>query len=288
MNPHIDKLKTAIEPVRQQIVHHPLYSTITSLDDLRIFTQFHVFAVWDFMSLLKGLQQQLTCVQYPWVPVGHANTRYLINEIVTGEESDVDEQGRRCSHYELYCRAMEQLGASTSDMQALITLVQQGVQVQTALKQLKLPAAIQQFVQFTFDTLDQQDAAITAAVFTFGREDLIPDMFYSLVKDLELKFPGQLSIFKYYLERHIEVDGDHHSLLAMEMVQELCGGSLHAWDKATKAARRALELRKLLWDGAYENILATKELKSIINFLIYTDLLFLQPLIKQTDFGPEV
>jgi hypothetical protein len=258
MNPYIDKLKAAIAPARQEIVQHPLYSTITSLEDLRIFTQYHVFAVWDFMSLLKGLQQQLTCVHYPWVPVGHANTRYLINEIVTGEESDVDEQGRRCSHYELYCRAMEQLGASTSEMQALITLVKQGVQVQAALEQLKLAPAIRQFVQFTFDTLDQQDAAVTAAAFTFGREDLIPDMFYSLVKDLELKFPGQLSIFKYYLERHIEVDGDHHSLLAMEMVQELCGADALAWEKATAAALRALELRKLLWDGAYEKILATK------------------------------
>ncbi len=228
------------------------------LEDLRIFTQYHVFAVWDFMSLLKGLQSQLTCVQYPWVPVGNANTRYLINEIVTGEESDVDEQGQRCSHYELYCRAMQQLGASTQEIQALLVLVQEGVQIRTALQQLNLPPAVQQFVGFTFDTLDQQDAAVTAAVFTFGREDLIPDMFYGLVKDLEQKFPGQVSIFKYYLERHIEVDGDHHSLLAMEMVQELCGEDQERWKKATAGALRALELRKLLWDGTYEKILSIK------------------------------
>lgn len=262
MNPYIDKLKAAIAPVRQQIVEHPLYSTISSLEDLRTFTQYHVFAVWDFMSLLKGLQQQLTCVHYPWVPVGNANTRYLINEIVTGEESDIDEQGRRCSHYELYCRAMGQLGASTTAMQQLLHLVQQGVKVQVALQQLNLPPAIRQFVEFTFDTLDRQDAAVTAAVFTFGREDLIPDMFYGLVKDLEQKFPDQLSVFKYYLERHIEVDGGHHSHLAMEMVQELCGQDMAAWERATKGAQQALELRKLLWDGAYEKILSDKSVSS--------------------------
>jgi hypothetical protein len=258
MNPPIDKLKAVISPARQQIVEHSLYNTISTLDDLRIFTQYHVFAVWDFMSLLKGLQQQLTCVQYPWVPVGTANTRYLINEIVIGEESDVDEQGNRCSHYELYCRAMEQLGASTIGIQQLLSLLQDGVKVQVALQQLQLPPAVQQFVRFTFDTLDQQDVA---AVFTFGREDLIPDMFYGLVKDLEQKFPGQLSIFKYYLERHIEVDGDHHSMLAMEMVQGLCGEDTAAWEKATAAALQALKLRKLLWDGALEQILLNKRAK---------------------------
>jgi hypothetical protein len=262
MNPYIDKLKATIAPARQQVVEHPLYSAITSLEDLRLFTQYHVFAVWDFMSLLKGLQQQLTCIHYPWVPVGNANTRYLINEIVTGEESDVDEAGLRCSHYELYCRAMGQLGASTADMEGVIGLIQQGEKVRRALDRLNQPPAIQAFVGFTFDTLDEQDAAVTASVFTFGREDLIPDMFYSLVKDLEQRFPGQLSIFKYYLERHIEVDGGHHSHLAMEMVQELCGEDMAAWEKAAAGALRALELRKLLWDGAYEQILLNKQARN--------------------------
>jgi hypothetical protein len=34
--------------------------------------------------------------------MGNANTRYLINEIVTGEESDLDERGKRASYFELY------------------------------------------------------------------------------------------------------------------------------------------------------------------------------------------
>jgi hypothetical protein len=261
MNPYIDRLKIAIAPVRQQITDHPLYRTINTLEDLRVFTEYHVFAVWDFMSLLKGLQQELTCVNYPWVPVGDANTRYLINEIVTGEESDVDERGRRCSHYELYIRAMEQLGASTAAIQQLLDLVRQGRPVQASVRELNLPAAIRQFVSFTFDILDQKDAAVTASVFTFGREDLIPDMFYSLVKDLEQRFPGEVSIFKYYLERHIEVDGDHHSHLAMEMVQELCGTDAAAWERATAGAVKALELRKLLWDGALAAIRENNSVK---------------------------
>src|SRR5882757_7083642 len=133
MNQHIEQLKAVIAPVRRRVVDHPLYSSIQSLEDLQAFTRYHVFAVWDFMSLLKGLQRQLTCVEYPWLPVGSANTRYLINEIVTGEESDIDEQGLRCSHFELYRRAMEQMGADTAAIDQLLANLRHGLPVQQAL-----------------------------------------------------------------------------------------------------------------------------------------------------------
>lgn len=254
MNQHIEQLKAAIAPVRAQVVNHPLYRDIRSLEDLQTFTRYHVFAVWDFMSLLKGLQRQLTCVEYPWLPTGSANTRYLINEIVTGEESDIDERGQRCSHFELYRRAMEQSGADTSVIDGLLTDLRNGLSLQAALDAPGIPASVRRFVSFTFEILRQGDAAVLAAVFSFGREDLIPDMFYNLVKDLDRSFPGQLSVFRYYLERHIEVDGGHHSHLAMEMVAELCGDDAAAWQRATMAALQALKMRLLLWDGAHAAI----------------------------------
>lgn len=253
-NPHLEQLKATLAPVRLRVVNHPLYRSIRTIDDLQTFTHYHVFAVWDFMSLLKGLQQQLTCVQHPWLPVGSANTRYLINEIVTGEESDVDEQGRRCSHFELYRRAMEQMGADAAAVDQLLADIRNGLSVPVALNAPGIPVAVRRFVSFTFDMLNSADVSVLASVFSFGREDLIPDMFYQLVNDLEQSFPGQLSVFRYYLERHIEVDGGHHSHLAMEMVAELCGTDAAAWQRATQAALQALEMRLLLWDGAYAAI----------------------------------
>lgn len=253
-NKKIVQLKQRLEEVRPSLVDHSLYHSLQNLEQLRRFTEYHVFAVWDFMSLLKSLQQQLTCTSAPWVPVGSANTRYLINEIVLGEESDVDEAGNRTSHFELYLKAMEQMGADTTAITQLLTYLHNGVPVQQALQQLQLPRAICDFVGYTFEVIEKAPVHVQAAVFTFGREDLIPDMFMGLVKDLSVQYPTQLAVFKYYLERHIEVDGDHHSHLAMEMVDELCGEDDLKWEQATEAALMSLQYRKRLWDAVYSTV----------------------------------
>lgn len=253
-NQHIQQLQAAIAPHRVQLVEHPLYSQLQNISQIQLFTTYHVFAVWDFMSLLKSLQQHLTCTTTPWVPVGNANTRYLINEIVLGEESDVDEHGNRISHFELYLKAMQQLGADTSTIEQLLTYINNGVDVIAALDKLQMPDAIKAFVGFTFDIVRNQPAHVQAAVFTFGREDLIPDMFLGLVRDLSASHPEQVSTLKYYLERHIEVDGDHHSHLAMEMVAELCGNDAAKWQAATEASILALQKRLLLWNAISQKL----------------------------------
>jgi len=247
-------LRQKITDLRQQLVQHPLYSQIKTLPDVRIFMQSHIFAVWDFMSLLKSLQAQLTCVSTPWLPVGSPNTRYLINEIVVGEESDVDEQGNRLSHFELYQKAMRQSGANTKQIDQLIAHLQTGLSVQDAIQTTIKEKHIADFVNFTFRIITQSPAYVQAAVFTFGREDLIPDMFLSIVNDLDRNNPQQISTFKYYLERHIEVDGGHHSHLAMEMVTELCGNDSKKWELATAAVCEALQVRIRLWDGILQQL----------------------------------
>ncbi len=242
-------LRQKIRDLRLQLVQHPLYAQIKNLADVRIFMQSHIFAVWDFMSLLKSLQAQLTCVSTPWLPIGSPNTRYLINEIVVGEEADVDESGNRLSHFELYQKAMRQSGANTNQIEQLIAQLRSGVSVQNAIQTTIKEKHIADFVNFTFKIITQSPVYVQAAVFTFGREDLIPDMFLSIVNDLDRNNPQQISTLKYYLERHIEVDGGHHSHLAMEMVTELCGDDNQKWELATEAVCEALRVRIQLWDG---------------------------------------
>jgi len=252
-NTRITQLNKDIEPLRQQLITHSLYKNISSVDDLRIFMEHHVFAVWDFMSLLKSLQQKLTCVTTPWMPVGSANTRYLINEIVAGEESDVDENGDRTSHFELYLRAMQQAGCNHVAIDSLFTHLKNGESVTTALADENIPNAVHNFVDYTFDVIANEPDYVQAAVFTFGREDLIPAMFTNMVKEFNQQIPGKVDVLLYYLERHIEVDGDHHSQLAYQMTADLCGDNEEHWAEATKAVKKALQARIDLWDG----ILAT-------------------------------
>lgn len=247
-------LQAEVSDLRDQLANHKVYKAITTIGHLRLFMQYHVFAVWDFMSLLKSLQSALTCVRTPWVPVGTPSTRYLINEIVAGEESDVDETGSRISHFELYCRAMSEAGCDTSVINAVIAGIRQGQTVAQALKNAGAPQGAAGFVLHTFGVIDNGAVSDQAAVFTFGREDLIPDMFIELVKELAVHIPGMVNTFKYYLERHIEVDGDHHAHLAYQMTKELCGSDEAKWTAATIAVRKALEARIKLWDCIYQHI----------------------------------
>ena len=245
----ITLLKSEIQPLREQLIQHELYKNINSLEELTVFMDHHVFAVWDFMSLLKSLQQKLTCTVTPWMPTGNSNTRYLINEIVTGEESDVDEAGNRTSHFELYLRAMQQAGSEAVAINNLFNELNFGKHIDEALIIADIPVAARNFVQHTFEVINSPKNHVQAAVFTFGREDLIPDMFVSIVKELSQQLPGKVDILLYYLERHIEVDGDHHSQLAYQMTAELCGDDDTKWQEATEAVKEALQTRIALWDG---------------------------------------
>ena len=248
------QLRGEIESLRKEIIEHKVYSKIQTADDIKVFMQYHVFAVWDFMSLLKSLQNHLTCTSVPWFPEGSAETRFLINEIVVGEESDVDMNGQRISHFELYQKAMTQAGASVKAINYFTSTLKDETTLQEAFDAADVPEAAAKFVRHTFEIIDMNKPHVLAAVFTFGREDLIPNMFLSIINDLGAEWQESLSVFKYYLERHIEVDGDHHSHLAMSMTEELLGNDSEKWAEATEAVKASLKMRIALWDGVYQSL----------------------------------
>jgi hypothetical protein len=248
MSVHIEKLKKEIEPIRQQLIQHPIYANIEKVTDLNVFMEHHVFAVWDFMSLLKSLQRNLTCVDLPWLPIGSPETRYLINEIVLGEESDVDHEGNRTSHFELYLKAMQQTNCNLKPIDTFIKNLRKKIPLTECIAISNIPNEAGEFIHNTFSVVNSNILHIQAAVFTFGREDLIPGMFISFVNELNKQTDNKISILKYYLERHIEVDGEHHSHLAYQMTEQLCGSDLKKWEEATVAVKNALSQRIKLWD----------------------------------------
>jgi hypothetical protein len=264
MNKQIEKIIIKSENLRQQIINHEVYSYIKNIDDLKIFMQYHVFAVWDFMSLLKSLQNELTCTSVPWFPKGSAENRNLINEIVVGEESDLDPEGNRKSHFELYLESMQQCGADISQIELFVETLKKTGNFEEAYNFSNTPIECQSFVNFTFDVIKSNKAHSQAAIFTFGREDLIPSMFFSIVNDLNKE--DSISKFKYYLDRHIEIDGDEHSHLALKMTSNLCEENVEFWLEAEIFTLKSLEKRIELWDGVLKQIKQNKKASAEISY----------------------
>jgi DUF3050 family protein len=251
-NPAIEKLKDAVEPARQKVISHPLYRQLSSLDAVTTFMEHHVFAVLDFMSLLKSLQRDLTCVQVPWVPSGPTGSRRLINDIVLVEESDELGNGF-ISHFELYLDGMRQAGADTTQVDAFIELLRAGKPVLSSLKEAGVPEAAAEFVTMTWRFIEGAPVHCQAAAFAFGREDLIPDMFDQVAALNEQS--GQLSTFVDYLRRHIQVDSEEHTPMAMQMLADLCGDDTDKWQQCEETINLAFAARVKLWDGILGRIL---------------------------------
>jgi Protein of unknown function (DUF3050) len=251
-NPAVERLKVAVEPARQRVVGHPLYHALDNLPAVVTFMEHHAFAVWDFMSLLKTLQRQLTCVQVPWVPEGPTASRRLINNIVLVEETDELGSGFT-SHFELYLDGMAQAGADTTAVKSFLNLLRSGEPVSLALKGSGAPEPSAEFVTTTWEFIDQSPVHCQAAAFAFGREDLIPDMF-DQVAVLNRQLGDRLSTFADYLRRHIQVDSEEHTPMAMQMLADLCGDDAVKWAESRKAIETAFAARARLWDGILAEI----------------------------------
>src|ERR1700757_3701330 len=228
-HPGFELLKQ-VAAARERVVTHPLYDSLDTHSAIATFMEHHVFAVWDFMSLLKSLQRELTCITVPWVPTGSTDSRRLINEIVLAEESD-ELAGGYMSHFEWYVAAMAEAGADHSVVDKFIDLIGAGESVPNALVSAGAPRPPAQFVLAAGSSVWSAPVNCQPPAFAFGREGLIPDMFARVVA--VNKEQGGLQKFGDYLERHIEVDGEEHTPMAMQMLVDLCGDDKAKWRDCT-------------------------------------------------------
>jgi hypothetical protein len=242
--------------LRAALLDHPLYAQVVSVPDLRRFMEDHVFAVWDFMSLLKRLQQDMTCIRVPWFPADNTRAARLINDIVIGEETDVDPDGSYVSHLDLYLRAMADIGASTLQFDSFRSLVQLGVPVEIALERTGAPPHVQAFVAHTMRLANSGSTEEVLAAFFCGREDIIPEMFRRLLGTLygAKHNNDRLRRFIYYIDRHIKLDGDSHGPMGRQLLEDLLANSPHKVERARRAACSSIEARIRLWNGTLSKL----------------------------------
>lgn len=255
----IQDIQNNIRPIREQLINHDLYKYIETPDDLRIFTQYHVFAVWDVMSLAKALQQKLTCVKVPWVPKNSAKYSYLINEIVLAETSGINRSGYRQSHFEMYLDIMDDIGASTSEISDFIEHVRHGTDIFLVISTSDLPKAVKSFLIFTFNTIYNEQTPEILSLFTFGREDLIPDVFSELINDIQKKFPKEnIKNFKHYFQNRKEIDSEKHLSMSLQLVDNICNQDKVKWESVQRIAEKSLIKRLELCDDILKTILNFK------------------------------
>jgi len=245
-----------LEPLKNKLRNHTLYNNIDSIEDLKLFSNAHVYAVWDFMSLLKFLQINLTSLSIPWFPSKNTTTAKLINEIVAGEETDEDQNGEPVSHFEMYIDSIEAFGLNTSNIFKNLNTLKELTTIESDIDKLEIKDYIKDFLKFTFSVIKRGKIHEVASVFTFGREDLIPDMFIPLIEGINSD-NNDLDKLIYYFKRHIEVDGDTHGPMSMEMLSYLCNNDPIKISESASIAKEALQARIALWNGI-ENEIKTK------------------------------
>lgn len=250
--------------LREELLDHPLYADVVSIGDLRLFMEDHVFAVWDFMSLLKRLQQDMTCTRVPWLPANDARAARLINDIVIGEETDVDPDGHYVSHLELYLRAMRDVGASTLQFETFCSMVRAGIPVEIVLTRIGVARHVYAFVAHTMALANTGTTEEVLAAFFHGREDIIPEMFRRLLTSLYGRYYDSHDVrhFIYYIDRHIELDGDSHGAKGRALLEDLVANSPDKAARAMRAARGSIEARIALWSGTLRTIRDSRDAKS--------------------------
>lgn len=238
-----------IQRLRDRLDAHPVYAALTSLDDLRVFMQHHVYSVWDFMSLIKYLQHHVAPARWPWTPHGDASIQRFINELVLEEESDIALPGHsgHTSHFLLYLDAMREIGA---DAATPLRFVEQVAAhgIGPALDSRLPPAPATAFLRSTFAFIDSGKPHVVAAALALGREHVIPSMFRALLSRMTVT-AAQAPSFHYYLNRHVGLDEDFHAPLSLRLLDALCGQDPQKWREARDAAEQAVAARLQFWEG---------------------------------------
>ena len=151
--------------------------------------------------------------------------------------------GQAASHFQVYLKSMKEVGADTSPICSFL----ESRDLQS------LPETVKDFVSYNLSVASEASVEEVAGVFFWGREKIIPKMFTGILQTLD-KSEVSCEILKWYLDRHIQLDGEEHQVHAAQICEVLVGDDNSRWQKMESAALKALKMRKSLWDQALKEI----------------------------------
>lgn len=244
----------SLEAARGRLLSHPLYGVLNRQRRVQIFMKHHVFAVWDFFSLLKRLQQEVTCVSVPWRPTGLGDHGRFITEILLAEECDEALDGLgHASHFELYLEAMRQMGADSGPIERYIQRLGEVPDPIDALNSPDIPGTVRRFTGHTLRVAMTGELHEVAASFCHGRENLLADVFLNASVGMSDELESAPAL-RHYLARHITLDHDEHGPLALRLLEVSCAGEELRIAEAERVGVEAIEARGMLWDGVLREI----------------------------------
>ena len=117
------QFQTNIYPFKEQLLNHQIYGQVDEIRKTKIFMESHIFGTWDYLTMFKSLQRALTSLNIHLLEKGTLQLPFVMNQIILNEELD-DESSREylsaIGIYQLYIKAMEEIGADTKPITYLV------------------------------------------------------------------------------------------------------------------------------------------------------------------------
>ncbi|CAG9319831.1 unnamed protein product [Blepharisma stoltei] len=232
-----------LKPLRTDLVSAYSSIKLESLPATRVYMKNFIYQAWAVISTLKALRSKLSPSTVPWYPPEDENSVRYINEILLDEETDVAGQPQQySSHYNLFIKAMREANGFSEPMETLVTDLRQGMAWDKAFiknkdqyKHIISPSTFK-YVENEIGIAMNGDLHQIAGFFFLGREETVPDLFSGFVKSLNEK-EVNAPLFKSYIQRHIDLDGDLHAPLGEKITQRVCKEDPKMWKEVYEAGK---------------------------------------------------
>lgn len=242
-----------IEPLRKELREHEIYWNMSTINDVQLFMEYHVFEVWSYMSLLKVLQNKVSFKRVPWIPSDNAKLSYCMNQIMINDEVELNRNGKYESRFETYLTAMREVGASTKSILVMIESLRSGYLFTGAFEKNGIDDSIKDYLNQSMELAYSDQLHKMAAFYVFGREPLRPNFFIEVL-NLSETFENQYSAFRHYLNRSFELESTFRRRLGEQLIVELCANDEKKWEEVLETAKISLRNRIQLWNSLSDRL----------------------------------